>query len=381
MKKITRHLGKIIKHIGIFIILLVQKIKKTIKRIIYAKFDLLGKINKLSGIKICIFYVILFVIGRILLFFNPIPFDLIHQIVLTAISYIVLYSLKYAYNMTEKIGNASSGLVYGNSGNDCTARTLKTFVDQMVDMQQSIWGPIIMLFPPLKFIRKNIYLGFIERNPAGYYAVIFAATAYYLALLGYVQILIALVQFRKISHDTDECIPLDFPHDTVAPPQWLILWNELFQKVVHRFFLVGTLFTLEYVLLMPKGIVTIDENKKFTFNVHDVNSFLFSWGTIVVFIIIALPLISYIIDNLKILSIKNLGKKISREYEVLLGSKLSTYSPLDIWAYKQLAENAGKYSNYFKTTRSIVPIVSTLISFLLNVIKLYESVLLPLLHI
>lgn len=381
MKKIIRHLGKIIKHIGIFIILLVQKFVKTIKRIIHAKYDLLGKINKLSGIKICIFYVIIFVIGRILLFFNPISFGLIHQIVLTTISYIVIYSLKFAYNMTEKIRKASSGLVYGNRGKDCTGKTLKTFVDQMVNMQQSIWWLIIMLFPPLKFIRKNIYLGFIEKNPAGYYAVIFAATVYYLALLGYAQILIALMQFRKISHDTDECIPLDFPHDTVAPPQWFTLWNELFQKVIYRFFLVGTLFTLEYVLLMPKGIVTIDKNKKFTFNVHDVNSFLFSWGTIVVFIIIAFPLISYMIYSMKILTIKNLAKKISREYEILLGSKLPTYSPLDIWAYKQLIENANKYSNYFKTTRSLLPIVSTLISLMLNIIKLYESVLLPLLHI
>lgn len=380
MKKIARYLGIINKYISNFFIFITQKFLQIIKQLIYAKFDLLGRINKLSDVKICAFYVIIFLIGRILLFFNPIPFDLIHQIVLTVISYIVLCSLKYAYNMTEKIRSESLGLIYGNRGNNCTAKTLTTFVDQMVDIQQSIWYPIIMLLPPLKFIRKNIYLGFIERNPAGYYAVIFAATTYYLALLGYAQILIALIQFRKISHDTDECIPLDFPHDTVTPPRWLTLWNELFQKIVHRFFLVGTLFTLEYVLLMPKDIVTIDKNKKFIFHVNDVNSFLSSWVTIVVFIIIAFPVISYLIDNMIILSIKNLNKKINREYEISLGSKLSMCSPLDIWAYKQLIENSCTYNNYFRTTRNVVPIVSTLISFLLNVFKLYESVLLPLLY-
>lgn len=289
--------------------------------------------------------------------------------------------MKYAYNMTEKIRSAGLGLVYSNGKIDCTARTLTIFVDQMIHMQQSIWWPIIMLLPPINFIRKNLYLGFVEKNPAGYYAVIFAATTYYLALLGYIQILIAMVQFRKISHDTDGCIPLDFPHDTVTPPQWLALWNELFQKIVRRFFVVGTLFTLEYVLLMPKGIITIDKNKKFIFNVNDVNSFLSSWATIVVFIIIAFPLISYAINSMIILSIKNLGKKLNREYEVTLGSKLSTYSPLDIWAYKQLVENSYTYSNYFKTTRNVIPVVSTLISFLLNVFKLYESVLLPLLKL
>lgn len=381
MKKITEHFTKIIEHRSMFFRLATQKFVKVIKQLVNAKFDLLKIIHDLSDIQICMFYVIIFTIGRILLFFNPIPFDLIHQIVLTIISFIILYSLKYAYNMTEKIKDASSGIIYSNRENNCTTKTLKTFVDQMVKMQQSVWWPIIMLLPPLGFIKKYIYLGFIEKNPAGYYAIIFAATTYYLALLGYIQILIALVQFRKISHDTGSCIPLDFPHDTIAPPKWLSLWSELFQKIIHRFFIVGTLFTLEYVLLMPKDVVMIDANKHFIFNVCDVNSFLLSWGTIVLFIIIAFPLISRMIDKMKKLSIKNLGKKINQEYEILLGSNISTYSPLDIWAYKQLVENVGMYHDYFNTTHSIIPIASTLVSLLLNLIKLYESVLLPLLHI
>lgn len=261
MKKIARYIDKIIKQIGITFVIILQKLMNFIKLLAYAKFDFLGGINKLTHIEIGIFYLITFFVGRILLFYNPIPFDLVHQIVLTVISYIVLYSLKYAYNMTEKIRSAGLGLVYCNGKNDCTARTLTIFIDQMIHMQQSIWWPIIMLLPPINFIRKNLYLGFVEKNPAGYYAVIFAATTYYLALLGYIQILIAMIQFRKISHDTDECIPLDFPHDTVTPPQWLTLWNDLFQKIMRRFFVVGTLFTLEYVLLMPKGIITIDKTK------------------------------------------------------------------------------------------------------------------------
>ncbi len=380
MKKITEHF-KVIANICIFFRSVTKKPVKCIKYMINAKFNLLKLISRLSDIQICIFYVILFIMGRILLFFNPISFDLIHQIVLTIISFIILYSLKYAYNMTEEIKKASSGIGYNNKENNCTAKTLKTFVDQMIKMQQSVWLPIIMFFPPLGFIRKNIYLGFVEKNPAGYYAIIFAATTYYLALLGYVQILIALIQFYKISHDIGGCIPLDFPHDTITPPKWFSLWNELFQKIMHRFFVVGTLFTLEYVLLMPKGIVKIDANKHFVFNVRDVNSFLISWGTIFLFIIVAFPLISYMIIMMKKLLIKNLVKKINHEYEILLGNNISTYSPLDMWAYKQLIESSSNYHDYFSISHSIIPVVSTLVSFLLNAIKLFESVLFPLLHI
>lgn len=359
---------------------IVKKFKSKIFRLLHTKCNWLGKINALSDSKLWGFYIMAFILGRILLFFNPIPYDLVHQIVLTIISLITIYSLKYVYKTTEKIKDASAGFASNTKENNCTSKTLKTFVDQMINMQQSIWWPIIMIFPPLGFIRKNLYLGFIEKNPAGYYAVIFAASTYYLALLGYVQIISALIQFYKISHDEGDCIPLDFPHDTVTPPEWLSLWNELFQKIVRRFFLVGTLFTLEYVLLMPKGVVTID-NKKFVFNVPDVRSFLLSWGTIFVFIIIAFPIIAHIINRMKFLLIKNLGKKINQEYKLLLDSKLSTYSPLDIWAYRQLIETSGKYSTYFNKTKCIIPIVSTLLSFLLNVIKLYESVLSTLLNI
>lgn len=381
MGKISECFRKIIEYINMFFRISAKKIVTIIKRLTSVKFDLLKTIHDLSKIKILIFYVIMFIFGRILLYFNPIPYDYIHQIVLTIISFIILSSLKYVYKITAKIKDASAGIVYSSGANDYTRKTLKAFVDQMINMQQSVWWPIIMLIFPIGFIRKVIYLEFVEKNPAGYYAILFAAITYYLALLGYVQILISLFQFYKISHDKGGCIPLDFPHDIINPPKWFLLWNELFHKITHNFFVVGTLFTLEYVLLMPKDVVTIDKNKHFVFNVLDVNSFLCSWGTIALFIIIAFPFMFYFINRMKKLLIRNLGKKINQEYELILGSKISAYSPLDMWAYKQLVDNIGKYSEYSSKTRSIIPIVSTLLSLLLNIIKLYESVLIPLLHI
>lgn len=363
--KITKHIIDVFRKMA-------PKTKSFIKKIINAKINWLGKINDLSYKKIISIYLVLFCLGRILLFYDPIRCDWIHQIVLTAISLLIVYSLKYAYIITEKIKEASAGLIFHNRKNNCTSKTLKMFADQMINTQQSIWPLIIMIFPAVGFIRKNIHLEFVERTPAGYYAVIFAASTFYLALLGYVQIVVALVQFYKISHDKDECIPLDFPHDAVSPPEWLSLWNQLFQKIIKIFFLVGTLFTLEYVLLMPKDVVTID-NGKCSFNVCDVKSFLLSWGTIFVFIIIAFPIINFEINKMKTLLIQNLGKKISREYRILFEDDFLSNSPLDMWAYKQLIESSGKYNNYFHTARSIIPIASTLLSFLLNVIKFYEG--------
>ena len=308
-----------------------RKLKNISSIIFYAKFDWLERINAIEPKKILLFYILLFFFGRYVLYFNPIQFDLIHQVLLTVISFMCIFSLKYAYRMTSKLKDASSGLIYANRSTNCTTKTIKMFVDQMINLQQSIWGPIIMIFPAIKFIKKNIYLEFVQKNPAGYYAVILGAGTYYIALLGYIQIAIAIIQFYKIAKDEGDCIPLDFPSDAISPPEWLSLWNQLFQKIIKVFFCVGTLFTLEYVMLMPRDIVKID-NGNYTFNVCDVKSFIISWAIIFIFIIVAFPIIAITIKKLQILLVKNLSKKINYEYEVLFFNELTNSSALNIWA-------------------------------------------------
>lgn len=371
--------GTQMRHIINYLINIFHALGKKVKFLIFAKFDWLRIINNISTKKIIIFYTVLFCAGRYLLYFHPIRFDVVHQLVLTIISFMAIFSLKYAYEMTNKLKNASSGLIYANRTDNCTAKTIKMLVDQMINCQQSIWWPIIMLFPPLSFIRKNLYLGFIQKNPAGYYAVIFGASAYYLALLGYVQIAIAFIQFYRVAKDEGDCIPLDFPNDALYTPEWLSIWNQIFQKIIKVFFCVGTLFTLEYIMLMPPNIVTIDD-KKYTFNVCDVKSFLISWSTIFIFIIFAFPIIYIIINNLQKLLIKNLSKKINYEYRVLFSNISYKTSALDIWIYKQLLESSSQYKNYILSGKNMIPIASTFISFSLNIIKFSESILLPLLN-
>ena len=368
---------RIINKFKNFISLIPNVLMNVIKRLIYLKADWLKLVNSISYKKISIFYFLLFCFGRILLQQNPIRYDMIHQIILTIISFMVIFSLKYAYFMTEKLKDASSGLIYTTRNNNHTSKTLQMIINQMINLQQSMWWLILTLFPVIEFIRKNIYLGFVEKNFAGYYAILFAASTYYLALLGYSQIIIALIQFYKISNDDGECIPLDFPNDVISPPEWLVLWNQLFEKIIKVFFCVGTLFTFEYVLLMPRNVVEI-KNGKYTFNVCDARSFLTSWLIILIFIIIAFPIISSIIKSMQKLLENNLSKKINREYKILFSNNKNR-SGLDIWAYKQLIATSG--NSYIHTKKSYIPIASTSLAFLLNIIKFYESILLPLLNI
>lgn len=363
-----------------FLLKLSQNIKITASKLLCAKIPWLEKIKDVSYKNIIIFYLIFFCIGRICLLFNPIRYDWIHQIVLTIISFIVIYSLRYAYDMTQKIKTASLGLIYKNRTAIYKSQTMHSIIEEMIDMQNSAWWLIIMLYPAIGFIKKNLYLGFVERNPAGYYAVVFGASTFYIALLGYSQILVALIYFGKIALDKGSCIPVDYPNDMIVPPEWFSLWNQLFQKIVRLFFVTGTLFTLEYTLLMPPNIVTLKE-KHFIFNVHDVNKFILSWLTIFIWIIIAFPIISVVISGMQKALVKNLGKKINYEHTLLFQQNISKSSVLDVWLYKQLAEAPIKYNNYFHTYKKIIPVASTVISLLLNIAKLYESIIPKLLSI
>ena len=365
MKRIKMHVINFFKNMFIMV-------KKGIVCLVHAKLDWLRIIHDISYSKFLVLYLILFCIGRILLIYDCIRFSLLHQFFLTMISFLGVYSFKFAYKMTEKIETISAGLT--NTSSDINQKSMKDHIDHMVNLQNSVWWLIIMLYPPINFAKKVFYLGFIERNPAGYYAVIFAASTYYIALLGYMQIGIALLTFYRIACNKENCIPVDFPSDAVSPPEWLVLWKQLFDTIVKLFFVVGALFTMEYILLMPKNVVII-KNRDYTFNVCDPSAFISSWITIGVFIIIAFPLIAGSIKHMMKILIKNLNKKISREYKLLLPRELTANSALNLWAYKQLSESSIEYKKYFYNTKSIVPVISTIISLTLNILKLYESVL------
>ena len=124
MKKLTTYLKKVIQ-------IIIHALFKGFLNIIHAKFDWLKIINAISYKIIAVLYIILFIFGRILLHYNPIRFDIIHQVVLTIISIMSVFSLKYAYNMTNKLKQTSLGLIYNNRENNCTSKTIKMIVESV----------------------------------------------------------------------------------------------------------------------------------------------------------------------------------------------------------------------------------------------------------
>lgn len=325
-------------------------------------------------------YIAIFIIGRFILHREPFRFGLVHQICLTTISLIVVYMLRYCYLMGNKLLEASSGLMGSKKKakrNGLLQRSMYNHICAMKKYQKSVWCFVLPIIPCIHFIYKTLYLEYVPTSATGYFAVIFGAATFYLALIAYIHLVISIIFFGKIAYNSGECIPLQFPNDLLTAPQWLNLWVEYFSQAEKAFFITGMLFTLEYIILMPSRIITFEPN--LIIHSKSPTAFLTSWLVIILLIIVGFPVIAFIIRKFFKKLLDNMKCLAKSEFSVLWDRKNSSNILSELWAYEQLSVNVMKMGTYIFQRKSYVPIVTTGISFVLNAVKLYESILVPLL--
>lgn len=316
----------------------------------------------------------LFVVGQLILHQEPFRLGIVHQIILSFISILVIYMLQYCYKMGNRLSEASSGLK-GHGRDENGQYTMHFFIRQMKICQQSVWCFVIPVIPAVRFVQKTLYLEYVPHSDTGYYAVFCGASTFYLALIAYIHFAISIFFFRKICRNTGSCLPLRFPNDLFTPPEWLALWTSYFQRAEKAFFISGVLFTLEYTILMPKGMITFEPNLV----IHSKDSFAFitSWLTIVVLIIVAFPIIAILIRRLFQTLLKNMSDNLCDEFRLLWKGAEEKAPLTELWAYSQLSLNPLKLGTYIFPPKNYVPLISTLISIILNLMKLYEDLIVP----
>lgn len=305
--------------------------------------------------------------GQYILFFDPFPYGLIHQITLSVIDFIAIFALKYSYKMTKSIQEVSSGL--NRSSNQLDTKTLSDIIRDMRGVQKNAWWITAATFCGILFIIKNIHMEFVPKTKTGYFAAGFGGFSFSVALLGYAQIVIFLFFFSKIAHNKGNCIPIFIPDDTIYPPHWLTLWVELFETIKKIFFIVGMLFTFEYLLLMPSDIISI-KNKRLSLNTPYPWQVVSGWLVIILFIFVALPFIFGLVRHFMKVLLKNMNYKIMQEHKKTMIDEKN----IDLLQYKKLMENNVKYGTYIYEQHDFVPAVTTVISLLLNCLKIYESI-------
>ena len=193
----------------------------------------------------------------------------------------------------------------------------------------SIW-PFIFTFSTLCIYFFNFYtIRYIGFDAIGVYATILTMIALTLGMLGYSQYLILIIFLYKISETRITNFNRLIPSET----EWIKDLAKLGKSKGIYFSIVGMLYTLAYLLLIPVDDIQVilDESiLGYTISLHTVNNpvFIFSWLVIFVLIVIAIPLLfqlqRYFIKKI----ITQLKEKSSREFYKLMRAdkKINTNS-------------------------------------------------------
>lgn len=327
--------------------------------------NILTQIYTLKLRYILSFYVLLFLLGRILAIREDFPWSLVHQLDLTAISLLGLYMLQYLHTVTKKIRDNTLGINILISGQ----------IKKLNNLRMSPLNFLCPIYPVLSFIYKIVQMKYVPTTPTGLYAIFMASSAFYIALICYFQLVMSTYAIYKLTRIDVQDLPFSFPNDLIEPPEWLKELAAIYKKTQFSFFTVGFLFTTEYILLIPEGIDILDDSGKL--NLALPYDFWSTWIVIFVFIIIAFPAFWLFLRALLLKLSRNLNKKVLNEMKIFSPSKTDA-DVTAIWSYHQLVNHAIQFDKTVLPKGNIYPLVATSLSFFLNLAKLFELLGLPL---
>lgn len=308
-------------------------------------------------------YLIIFLFGRLVALREDFEHSLIHQIDLTIISLIGLYMLQYLHEMVSNTRDFMLGICPNIS--ECLARLNKS--------RRSPLNLFLPILPVISFTNKMIKLNYVPVSFTGFYALFMAASAFYIALVCYWQLILSTKTIFKLVHIDFNDLPFVYPNDLFEIPDWIKNLADIYKKTQFSFFTVGILFTAEYIMLMPNNIEIIDSNGNLNTNLSF--DFWSTWIVIFVFIIIAFPFFWIILKRLYIMLANNLNKKASQQLALLTIDSVNDIT--SIWSYYQIKNNVIKFDNRLFPKRNLYPLIATSVSFILNLIKLFELLKLP----
>lgn len=370
---------KIIKNIFHFFVFIALSIKKAIyvsfllikksftnsrKLVIELCKKILIKVYEVKFHYIVLLYLMLFLIGRLIALKEDFKYSLIHQIDLIIISLIGLYMLQYLHNTVS----STRDLVLG------VCPDISELLGKLNKSRVSTLNLLLPLLPVISFSNKIVKLKYVPISITGFYAIFMAASAFYIALVCYWQLIISTKTIYYLARIDFNNLPFIYPNDLLEIPDWIKKLTDIYKRTQFSFFTVGTLFTAEYIMLMPDNIEIIDSNGNLNINLSF--DFWSTWIVIFVFIIIAFPIFWILLKKLYIRLAINLSKKASQQLALLTIDSAKDITSL--WSYYQMQNNAIKYENKLFPKHNFYPLIATSVSFILNLIKLFELLNLPL---
>lgn len=322
---------------------------------------------KIYTVKFCyilLVYLIFFLIGRLIALREDFEHSLIHQIDLMIISLIGLYMLQYLHETVSNTRNLMLGI----------CPSISDYLEKLNKKRISALNLFLPIIPVVSFSNKILKLNYVPISAAGFYALFMAASAFYIALVCYWQLILTTKTIYTLARMDYNDLPFVYPNDLLEIPDWIKQLTEIYKRAQFSFFTVGTLFTAEYIMLMPDNIEIIDSNGILNLNLSF--DFWYAWIVIFVFIIIAFPIFWILLKRLYVMLAINLSKKASQQ--LLLLNINQTNDVTSLWSYYQMQNIVLKFEFRLFPKRNFYPLIATSVSFILNLTKLFELLKLPL---
>jgi hypothetical protein len=237
---------------------------------------------------------------------------------------------------------------------------------------QSFWALPGLLTVSSLYIYATLSLKYIELNRTGYYALVMIGLVMLSAILGQTCYVYYLLLLRRVAASETFKYNFYFP----ARTDWVQLLTQTGNRLSNAFFVLGFIYTLVFFLNMPNGYVTISLRPwRLVLTTPNNLVFVASWVTIFIIIIIAFPAYALLKARYIRILIRRLKDISIGEIELLITeSNIRSKGNVDAeLKYYQLMTNIENSSSEASDASNILPVVLTICSIAVHLIKISES--------
>ncbi len=310
---------------------------------------------------------ILIIIGQVIHFFYPLKHFHVYQFfALTAIILAFWAIRKFLFGF-EKFKQMTA------------SHPIKFIAINIFKLVNSKWSISGILAIGGLFIYSSFQLEYIQFNLMGIYALVIIVMMMVTAVYGQTIYVYYIILLNKLIQENFFKYNFYFPSKT----DWVVQLAKNGRILNNSFFILGFIYTLIYYLNMSPNYIKLDDSEVGNFggmiNVSTPDNviFIISWIAIFVIIIIAFPTYYFIQKNyIKTLVRKLKNSSIKEIQKLMKAHELTGVDSIDSeLKYFNLINNIENSPNMPFEGFSLIPIISTLSSLCIHLIKISENLL------
>lgn len=352
------------KKVVVFLKNLVDNLKNLVDNIMPSLLSLLEKLSARHALLLIFIYIPL---GQLINHYQPLKNLGLYQFLFGIAIILAVWNIKYFLNKIKKFKKMTA------------SHPINFISSNIYSLVYSKWSiPGLIIISSL-FIYATIKLHYVELNLMGIYTLLIVLIIMITAVLGQTFYIYYLILLYRIEDNDDFKYSFYLPSNT----EWLVYLVRIGRQINNSFFILGFIYTLVFYINMPSEFIIFNSDvtgnflDKIEINSPDNLILLIGWVTIFIIIIIAFPLyyflqislIKAIVRKLKDISISQIEQLIDIEKNQ---KKKDIDNQLK---YYTLMTNLDKSSNFPIPRNNFIPVISSLSTISVHIIKISESFL------